>query len=154
MDFGSHRKKYYVTEFGKRVGLLLLRRTSVLLVRQYRFVAGGATWEIPGGRIEPSEGPEVAAARECWEETGWKARKVRPLVSYIPGTDIIDNPTQICVGVATTHERRPTSRETQSSRWVPLRTCLEWVRRGRIRCGMTIVALCAYRSFYGSSKNR
>jgi len=28
------------------------------------------TWEIPGGRIEPSENPVTAAKRELYEETG------------------------------------------------------------------------------------
>jgi ADP-ribose pyrophosphatase len=146
MDFGGRRKTYYVSEYGRRVGLLLLRRGAVLLVRQWRFVAGGDTWEIPGGRLEEGESPAQASARECWEETGWKARDVRPLVSYIPGTDIIDNPTEICVGTAAGRERRPRTCETAGSRWVPLRTCLEWVRRGRISCGMTAMALCAYRA--------
>jgi 8-oxo-dGTP diphosphatase len=27
-------------------------------------------WEFPGGKIEPGESPEVAAVRECLEETG------------------------------------------------------------------------------------
>lgn len=31
-------------------------------------------WEFPGGRIEFGEMPEIAALRECEEETGLKAR--------------------------------------------------------------------------------
>lgn len=27
-------------------------------------------WEFPGGKVQPAESPEQAAARECWEETG------------------------------------------------------------------------------------
>lgn len=146
VDFGSHRKTYYVSEFGHRVGLLLFRGKSVLLVRQWRYVAGGETWEIPGGRIDDGERPVEAAARECFEESGWRARDVRPLVQYIPGTDIIDNPTHICVGKAAEQETAPRDRETQDWKWVPIATALDWVRRGRIRCGMTAMALCAYRA--------
>jgi ADP-ribose pyrophosphatase len=142
----GRRKTYYVSEFGRRVGLLLLRSNSVLLVRQFRFVVGGETWEIPGGRIEKGESTVAAAARECWEETGWKARQVRPLVAYIPGTDIIDNPTEICWGRADHRERRPDTLETGDSRWVALRTCLKWVREGRLVDAMTITALLAYRA--------
>lgn len=31
---------------------------------------GREWWELPGGRIEPSEAPEAAVARELYEETG------------------------------------------------------------------------------------
>jgi 8-oxo-dGTP pyrophosphatase MutT (NUDIX family) len=146
VDFGHRRKTYYVSEYGRRVGLLLLRGDSVLLVRQYRFVAGGQTWEIPGGRIDEGESALEAAARECWEETGWRSRDVRPLTFYIPGTDIIDNPTQICVARAGRRERIAKNTETTGARWVPIRTCLDWVRRGRIVCGMTAMALFAHRA--------
>src|SRR5581483_7687020 len=98
-------------------------------------------------RLEEGEPATQAAARECWEETGWLARDVRPLVSYVPGTDIIDNPTEICVAIADRRKPRPKSRETDGSRWVPLDECLRWVRSGRIVCGMTSLALCSYVAF-------
>lgn len=47
-----------------------------------------ATWEIPGGHIEPSETPEEAALRELYEETGAKAAvltRVRPYAVSRPG---------------------------------------------------------------------
>ena len=36
-------------------------------------------WEFPGGKIQPGETPEVAAVRECLEETGLS---VEPLFRY------------------------------------------------------------------------
>jgi ADP-ribose pyrophosphatase len=147
VDFGKTRKTYYVSEYGRRVGLLLLRGPSVLLVRQWRFVAGGDTWEIPGGRIDDGETPEQAAERECREETGWTARDVRPLIPYMPGTDILDNPTLVCIGRAVRRGPTPGNTETTGVRWLQMRTALEWVRTGRIVCGMTAIALLAHRSF-------
>ena len=37
-------------------------------------VALAGYWEFPGGKIEPTESPAVAAARECFEETGIEVR--------------------------------------------------------------------------------
>lgn len=46
----------------------------VLLVR-----AANGRFYLPGGRIEPSETPEQALAREVEEECGWSVRVTAPL---------------------------------------------------------------------------
>ena len=48
--------------------------------KTYRFLVNGMSWEIPGGKVEPDETPEIAGARECLEETGLIVR----------ATDILD----------------------------------------------------------------
>jgi ADP-ribose diphosphatase len=60
----------------------------VLLVRQYRIAAGEALLEIPAGTldVDPATGrvedPEVAAARELEEETGYRARSWRRVAGF------------------------------------------------------------------------
>jgi len=43
---------------------------TVLLVRQYRHAAGGMILEVPAGKLDSGEAPEVCAARELEEEAG------------------------------------------------------------------------------------
>jgi ADP-ribose pyrophosphatase len=43
---------------------------TVTLIRQHRHAAGGVIWEIPAGKLEPGEAPEVCAGRELTEEAG------------------------------------------------------------------------------------
>jgi ADP-ribose pyrophosphatase len=59
----------------------------ILLLRQYRFAAGGFIWEVPAGKLEPGEPPERCAERELEEETGYRAgRLVRTgLILTTPG---------------------------------------------------------------------
>jgi ADP-ribose pyrophosphatase len=52
---------------------------DVLLVRQYRYAAGGWLLEIPAGKLEPGEPPEDCAVREVEEEVGVRPEDVRPL---------------------------------------------------------------------------
>ncbi len=42
----------------------------VLIGRRPAGVPLAGLWEFPGGKVRPGESPEVAAARECLEETG------------------------------------------------------------------------------------
>jgi len=47
---------------------------ELVMIRQFRHGKGDAVLEIPGGMIDPGEDPEVAAARELMEETGYRGR--------------------------------------------------------------------------------
>ena len=47
---------------------------QLCLLRQYRYVAGGWIWELPAGKLEPGEPPELTARRELIEEAGVEAR--------------------------------------------------------------------------------
>jgi ADP-ribose pyrophosphatase len=50
------------------------REGALVMIRQFRHGKGSDVLEIPGGMIDPGEDPEVAAARELMEETGYRGR--------------------------------------------------------------------------------
>lgn len=55
------------------VAIALVHRGGRYLVRRRPEIPGSPMpgyWEFPGGKCEPGEPPEQAAARECLEETG------------------------------------------------------------------------------------
>ena len=43
---------------------------TILLIRQFRYAAGGPLWEVPAGTLDPGEEPEACARRELLEEAG------------------------------------------------------------------------------------
>jgi ADP-ribose pyrophosphatase len=52
---------------------------EVLLIRQYRHAAGGVIYEVPAGKLDEGEAPEVCAARELEEEAGQRAGRIERL---------------------------------------------------------------------------
>ena len=52
---------------------------EVLLIRQYRYAAGGTILEVPAGKLDPGEQPEQCAARELEEEAGQRAGRLESL---------------------------------------------------------------------------
>jgi ADP-ribose pyrophosphatase len=55
----------------------------VLLIRQYRYAVGGTIYEVPAGKLEPGEDPEICAVRELEEETGQRAGRIEALGSIL-----------------------------------------------------------------------
>ena len=59
-----------------------LGEEEVLLIRQYRHAAGGTILEVPAGKLDGEE-PEVCAARELEEETGYRPGRLERLGSIL-----------------------------------------------------------------------
>ncbi|MGE5801541.1 MAG: NUDIX domain-containing protein [Gemmatimonadota bacterium] len=54
---------------------------TILLIKQYRYATLDALFEIPAGRLNPGEDPQVCAGRELLEEVGVKAGRVERLTT-------------------------------------------------------------------------
>src|SRR5690348_18239771 len=57
---------------------------TILMIRQYRYAAGGFLWEIPAGTLDAGEDPETCARRELLEEDRKSTRlnSSHPSISY------------------------------------------------------------------------
>lgn len=154
-DFGSFRKDYYVVDLGPRAGIVALRDGCVLMTRQYRFLIDGYSWEIPGGRVDAGETPEVAAVRECLEETGVRCAGLQPLAVYYPGLDNFDNRTTLFWSEETESVKPFVVDEAEvvEIRWIALSECLERVFRGEILDALTVTGLLAYQARLASTNN-
>jgi 8-oxo-dGTP pyrophosphatase MutT (NUDIX family) len=64
---------------------------EAVFVWQYRFGTDAISLEIPGGVIDDGERPEDAARRELFEETGYQAERLEPLLVLEPNPAIQGN---------------------------------------------------------------
>ena len=70
------RPHYRMVQPDAAMVLGLTEAGDIVLVRQFRPAVGEHTLELPAGGIDPGEAPEEAAARETFEETGYRFRKL------------------------------------------------------------------------------
>lgn len=154
VDFGSFRKEYFVIDFGKKAGLIVVWDNSILLVRQYRLLINQLSWEIPGGKIDDGETPEESAARECFEETGVRCRNLRPLLNYHQTLEGVNAFTYLFYTSDFEDKNNfvPDRKEVESIEWIPLKQCLEMIEEGKILDSFSILALLAYKTFVEDPK--
>ncbi|MGH7319439.1 MAG: NUDIX domain-containing protein [Candidatus Rokuibacteriota bacterium] len=134
---------YGVVRCGACVGVLpFLDPETVVLIRQYRYVAQGVFWEMPTGGVHPDEPLEEAAQRELREEVGYVAERLTPLVSYHTSKSVVDETAHLFCGEGLTPAvTPPDDTEFIEVSPVPFRTAIRMVESGEIKDSMTVIAV-------------
>ena len=114
----------------------------ILLIRQYRHAVGGYIWEIPAGKLEPGEPPEVCAARELVEETGYRAGRIERLGEIVTTPGFTDER----IHLFSAHDLVPAEKrhevgEVIEIHEVPLAEALTMAERGDLIDAKSIAAL-------------
>jgi len=115
---------------------------QLLLLKQYRYAAGGTLYEIPAGRLEPGELPERCARRELLEETGCTAESIVPLTSMFTTPGFTDE--RIHLFLATGLTRGEAHREADEFievETVALSAALRMVECGTIQDAKTALGI-------------
>jgi len=87
---GLRATREIVTHSGSVVVMPVFLNGDLLLVRQYRYAAGQALWELVAGRKEPSESPLAGARRELLEETGYLAGRLKRIGAFYSSPGILN----------------------------------------------------------------
>jgi ADP-ribose pyrophosphatase len=86
---GSEIIRDVVEHPGAAVILPQLDDGRIVLIRNFRRTVGRVLWELPAGTLEPNEIPELCAARELEEETGYRAGTLTPLTEFFASPGIL-----------------------------------------------------------------
>jgi ADP-ribose pyrophosphatase len=114
----------------------------ICVVRQYRHGIEDFMWEIPAGKLDAGEEPQVCAVRELREETGVAARRWTPLGRYVPAAGIFTEiihlylARELSIGAPS-----PDADEELELQWLPLSDAMQQVLQGGWNDGKTALAL-------------
>jgi ADP-ribose pyrophosphatase len=151
IEVSSERLKYangreYDIDFVRHPGAAAVVAVDdarrVCLVRQYRHGITDFMWEIPAGKLDRGEAPEVCAVRELAEETGVGARRWTALGLYVPAPGIFNEVIHLYLARdLDVGPPNPDADEELELAWLPLEEAIGRVLRGEWNDGKTAMAL-------------
>ncbi len=145
---GSIHAHDIIVHPGAAVVLPVLEDGRLLLIFHQRPAVGEELLELPAGTLEDGEDPAVCAARELSEETGYRAGRLQPLVTYYSSPGILTE--KMHAFLATELTAGPTARESgELIRLAPMShpQAMQAIRQGRIIDGKTVLTLLYYDRF-------
>jgi ADP-ribose pyrophosphatase len=127
----------------------------IVIERQYRHAANQYLWEIPAGKLDAGEEPLAGAQRELAEETGYHARKWKPLVEYYASPGFLGESMKVFTAEGLiAGEAHPEDDEEIEFRLVKLSDALKMIEKGAILDGKTLTAVLLYARLIAGKKNK
>jgi len=117
----------------------------IVMERQYRHAANQFLWELPAGKLEPGEDAVAGAQRELAEETGYAAKKWKPLVEYYASPGFLGESMQVFLAEGlVAGDAHPEDDEKIDFRLVRLSEVLKMIEKGMILDGKTMTSVMLY----------
>jgi ADP-ribose pyrophosphatase len=147
---GKHSERDVIRHHGSVVILALDESTSktdpwIVVERQYRHAALQYLWELPAGKLDPGEDPLAGAQRELEEETGYRAKKWRPLVEYYGSPGFLGESMKVFLAEGLiAGDAHPEDDEQIEFRLVRLSDAVKMIEKGVIKDGKTLCSVLLY----------
>lgn len=125
-------------------GMVLLNPDrGILMIWRHRFLPDTWGWEIPGGKIDPGETPELAARREALEETGWRASGPVVLLNrHHPSVGLVNQTFSLFLADDATYEGPPSDvNEAVRVEWRSFADVVSDISSGEITDGFTLLGV-------------
>lgn len=118
---------------------------QVVMIHQFRVVIGESLLELPAGMIEGDEDPQMRAATELLEETGYRAGRLELLADYFVSPGYTTERMRIYLAEELTFEGQvPDDDEQIEVRLMPVADVRRALVEGAVRDAKTIIGLHAF----------
>jgi ADP-ribose pyrophosphatase len=147
---GKHSERDVIRHNGSVVILAIDSSKSkkdpwIVIERQYRHAANQFLWELPAGKLEAGEDPLVGGQRELEEETGYRAKKWKPLVEYYASPGFLGESMKVFLAEGLlAGDAHPEEDEQIEFRLVKLSDVLKMIDKGLIKDGKTLTSVLLY----------
>ena len=142
---GRKVKREVIEHRGAAAMLAFDEDKKLILVKQHRF-PHGYVLEIPAGTLEKDEQPIKCAFRELEEETGYRAKKMTPLITFYPSigynSEIIH--CFLASGLKKISGLKLDDDEILSVVKIDIKKVLRMIKKGEIQDSKTICAVLSY----------
>src|SRR6202034_3394326 len=155
---GRHNERDVIRHNGSVVILAIDDSKSkknpwIVMERQYRHAANQFLWELPAGKLEPGEDALEGAKRELAEETGYRAKKWKPLVEYYASPGFLGESMKVFLAEGLqAGDATPEEDEEIELRLVKLSDVLKMIEKGAILDGKTLTSVLLYARINGRRK--
>jgi ADP-ribose pyrophosphatase len=117
----------------------------VVMERQYRHAANQYLWELPAGKLDAGEDALAGAKRELAEETGYSAKKWKPLVEYYASPGFLGESMKVYIAEGlVVGDAHPEEDEHIEIRLVKLSDVIKMIDKGMIMDGKTLTSVLLY----------
>jgi len=144
---GFEIRRAIVQHPGSAVMMAVDDRKRILLVRQYRVPVRQYLWELPAGKLDEGETALQAARRELVEETGYRAKKWKKLVTFYPSPGYVAEKMTIFLATGlTAGKATPMDDEQIETGWFAAKEVERKIRSGQIVDGKTMIGYFTWKS--------
>ena len=114
----------------------------ICLLRQFRYAAGGFIYELPAGKLEPGEAPDVTIRRELAEEAAVEAKEWSSLGACVSSPGVFTEVVHLYLAKGLTPvAAAPEAGEVFQVEWWPLRVAVERALSGELTDGKTVTGI-------------
>ena len=139
----------YIDHPGAVAVVPFVNKTDIIFVKQFRYPVKEITYEIPAGKLNKKESLLKCAKRELEEETGYKTKNIKKLISFWPSPAFSNEELYIYTAKdLIAGKQHPDSDEFVQTVIIPFQKALQMIYNGKIKDSKTIIALTVL-----SSKN-